>query len=71
VPVRIVLVDDHQVILDGVRAMLEPFAGRMVVVGTAKNRSELFAVLREVECDLVVTDARLKKQKSKKSKKEN
>jgi DNA-binding NarL/FixJ family response regulator len=59
VPVRIVLVDDHQVILDGVRAMLEPFAGRMVVVGTAKNRSELFAVLREVECDLVVTDARL------------
>jgi len=59
VPIRLVLVDDHQVILDGVRAMLSPFRERIVVVATAKTRDELLAALDAVEADLVLTDARL------------
>lgn len=58
-PIRLVLVDDHQVILDGVRAMLSPFRERIVVVATAKTRDELLAALDAVEADLVLTDARL------------
>ncbi|ACU53149.1 two component transcriptional regulator, LuxR family [Acidimicrobium ferrooxidans DSM 10331] len=57
--VTIVLVDDHQVIIDGVRAMLAPYADRVTMVGSAKTRAELFEVLESVHPDLIVTDARL------------
>lgn len=57
--VSIVLVDDHQVIIDGVRAMLAPYADRVTMIGSAKTRSELLEVLATVRPDLIVTDARL------------
>ena len=34
-PVRVVLVDDHEMVIEGLKAMLAPFADRVEVVGEA------------------------------------
>lgn len=56
--VRIVLVDDHQILRDGLRLRLQQESD-FVVVGEAANATEALAQVRATEPDLVVMDLNL------------
>lgn len=52
---RIVLADDHGIVREGLKHILHEGPG-LKVVGEAKNGKELLAILRERECELVISD---------------
>jgi two-component system capsular synthesis response regulator RcsB len=52
---RIILADDHPVVLLGVRAIIES-SGAGVIVAEATNPSEALEVLAKNECDVFITD---------------
>ena len=54
-PIRLLLVDDHPLVLDGVNACLEEEPG-MQVVGQAANGSEALALAAEIDPDVVLMD---------------
>ncbi|HEX2026799.1 MAG TPA: response regulator transcription factor [Nitriliruptorales bacterium] len=58
-PVRVLLVDDHQMVLDGLKAMLSRHA-EVEVIGEARTRDEALAALGLAEPDVVLLDVRLK-----------
>jgi DNA-binding NarL/FixJ family response regulator len=58
-PVRIVLVDDHEVVLHGLKSMLTPFRGRIRVVGQARAPEEALRVVAGLNPDIVLCDVRL------------
>lgn len=53
--IRVVIVDDHQVVLDGFIARLQMEAG-IEVIGTASNGLEAINVVRELQPDVVLMD---------------
>lgn len=53
---RIVIADDHPVVLMGLRALLEELGAGYDVVGEACNGFELQTVLAKRVCDLLITD---------------
>jgi len=55
VKLRVVLADDHPFVLLGARSTLVRAEG-IEVVGEATSPSELFRILRDTPCDVVVTD---------------
>lgn len=57
-PIRVMLVDDHEVVRQGVRALLES-AGGMVIAGEAGGVREAVEVAAAVRPDVVVMDIRL------------
>jgi DNA-binding NarL/FixJ family response regulator len=57
-PIRILLVDDHEVVRQGIRALLES-AGGMVVAGEAGGVGESVEIAASVRPDVVVMDVRL------------
>ncbi|SHE29105.1 two component transcriptional regulator, LuxR family [Ferrithrix thermotolerans DSM 19514] len=59
---RIFVVDDHQVILDGLESMLKHFAPRVSIAGTAMSYSDALKGIEEHReaIDVVITDLRLK-----------
>ena len=59
-PVRVVLVDDHEMVLEGLKAMLARFAGRVRVVGTASSAEEAQRVVSALDPDVVLCDVRLR-----------
>ena len=59
-PLRILLVDDHEVILDGIVAMLHRHAARAVVGGVARTVPEALRSAAMLAPDVVLTDVRLK-----------
>lgn len=57
-PVRVVLANDDQIIIEGLRAMLRPYADLVVVVGTAVGEPEIrMAADEEPEADVMLIDA--------------
>jgi DNA-binding NarL/FixJ family response regulator len=57
-PVRVVLANDDRIIIEGLRAMLRPYADRVVVVGTAQGEPEIqMAAGDEPEADVMLIDA--------------
>jgi DNA-binding NarL/FixJ family response regulator len=54
------VVDDHQIVLDGLRAMLHAYADRVQIVGEAQNAEEARRLVGETEPDAVLLDVRLK-----------
>jgi two-component system nitrate/nitrite response regulator NarL len=54
-PVKVLLVDDHAVVRDGIRARLESNAG-FVVVGEAVNGREALQKVEELDPDVVLMD---------------
>lgn len=59
-PVRLVLVDDHEMVIEGLRAMLTAFADRIEVVGQAINAEQAMAVIAETDPDVVLCDVRMR-----------
>jgi DNA-binding NarL/FixJ family response regulator len=59
-PVRVVLVDDHELVLEGLKAMLARFAGRVRVVGQAGSAEEAMPVVATLSPDIVLCDVRLR-----------
>jgi two-component system, NarL family, captular synthesis response regulator RcsB len=53
--IRVILADDHPVILEGVRYELEK-SSMISVVATARNSTELMDALAETPCDVLVSD---------------
>ncbi|GIG21220.1 DNA-binding response regulator [Cellulomonas chitinilytica] len=57
-PIRVVVVDDHQIVRDGLVALLGALDG-MEVVGTARNGVDALHVVGEVVPDVVVMDIQM------------
>lgn len=57
-PMRLVLVDDHEMVLHGLTAMLAHFPD-VQIVGTATSQDEALAVVRDSSPDVVLSDVRL------------
>ena len=57
---RVVLVDDHEMVLEGLKAMLARFAGRVRVVGEAASAEEAQHVVAALTPDVVLCDVRLR-----------
>jgi DNA-binding NarL/FixJ family response regulator len=56
---RIVLVDDHEMVRHGLKAMLAPFATRVRVVGEAEGGDDAVPVVDRLDPDIVLCDVRL------------
>lgn len=53
--IKIAIADDHQIVIDGLRHMLEAQAG-IEIVGEACHGGELVALLSEKHADVVLLD---------------
>jgi DNA-binding NarL/FixJ family response regulator len=59
-PLRIVLVDDHEMVLQGLSTILGRFLGRVRVVGQAMDAGEALKLTATLNPDIVLCDVRLK-----------
>ncbi|HYZ36835.1 MAG TPA: response regulator transcription factor [Pseudonocardiaceae bacterium] len=59
-PLRVVVVDDHQMVLDGLRAMLAAYAEQVDIVGEATEPDLALKVIIEQEPDITLLDVRLR-----------
>jgi DNA-binding NarL/FixJ family response regulator len=59
-PVRLVLVDDHEVVIEGLKAMLVGFADRVGVVGQAVGVEHALEVIQELKPDIALCDVRMR-----------
>lgn len=59
-PLRVALIDDHQIVIDGLKAMLSREADRVAVVGEASDRATALRVIADTDPDVVLLDVRLK-----------
>jgi DNA-binding NarL/FixJ family response regulator len=59
-PLRLVIVDDHQMVLDGLKAMLRPYASQVAVTGEASDASEAVSLVTRLQPDAVLLDIRLR-----------
>lgn len=59
-PMRLVIVDDHQMVLDGLKAMLRPYAAQVEVAGEASDPGEAVSLVARLEPDAVLLDVRLR-----------
>ncbi|MEZ0362450.1 response regulator [Mycobacterium sp. pUA109] len=58
-PVRLVLVDDHEMVIEGLKAMLTAFRDRVQVVGQAIGADKALDVIAELDPDVVLCDVRM------------
>ncbi|GAS97292.1 response regulator containing a CheY-like receiver domain and an HTH DNA-binding domain [Mycolicibacterium canariasense] len=56
---RLVLVDDHEMVIEGLKAMLAAFGDRVQVVGQAVGTDRALAVVDELDPDIVLCDVRM------------
>jgi DNA-binding NarL/FixJ family response regulator len=62
-PLRLLLVDDHQIVIDGLRAMLGNYRDRVEIVGACSREEEVLeAIAAEPPPDIVLLDVRLRGQ---------
>ncbi len=59
-PVRLLLVDDHQVVLEGLASMLASQADRVTIVGSTTEPARAVDLAGEVGPDIVLLDVRLR-----------
>ena len=53
--IKIMLVDDHQIVRDGIKSLLESL-DNVQIIGEASNGNELLAYLETIKPDIVITD---------------
>jgi DNA-binding NarL/FixJ family response regulator len=58
-PLRVVLVDDHEMVRTGLKAMLSRFAGHVRVVGEAADAASARRIVAGLNPDIVLADVRL------------
>src|SRR5918912_1013215 len=58
-PLRVVLVDDHEMVRTGLKAMLGRFPGQVRVVGEAADAATARQVVAGLDPDIVLADVRL------------
>ena len=58
-PVRLVLVDDHEMVIEGLKAMLAAFGDRVCVVGHAVGAERALSVISDLDPDIVLCDVRM------------
>jgi len=58
-PLRLVLVDDHEMVLHGLDAMLGHFPDEVAIVGQATRASDALALVAEEAPDVVLCDVRI------------
>ncbi|WP_165796397.1 response regulator [Mycobacterium ahvazicum] len=58
-PVRVVLVDDHEMVIEGLKAMLASFRNRVRVVGEAVGAENALQVIESLQPDIVLCDVRM------------
>lgn len=56
--IRVVIVDDHQIIIDGLIALLQSHKN-IQVAATARNGKEVLEKLRDTPCEVVITDIKM------------
>jgi DNA-binding NarL/FixJ family response regulator len=61
-PLRLVLVDDHEIVLHGLDAMLTHFADQVVIAGTAATTAEALQLVSSEQPDIVLCDVRIGKE---------
>ncbi len=54
--IRVIIADDHKLVRDGLKSLLEQAAADMEVVGEAANGREVLALLGKTEADVVLMD---------------
>jgi len=59
-PIRLLLVDDHQMVLDGLRAMLRPHAGEVEVVAATTDPTEARRLVVDSRPDVALVDVRMR-----------
>lgn len=59
VPIKVLLVDDHEHVLWGLQKLIEGEWPRMIVAGTARNMAQALAGVRDKTPDVVVLDIQL------------
>jgi DNA-binding NarL/FixJ family response regulator len=59
-PMRLVIVDDHQMVLDGLKAMLGPYREQVEVVGEASDPGGALSLVEGLNPDAVLLDVRLR-----------
>ena len=58
-PVRLVLVDDHEMVIEGLKSMLAGFQSRVRVVGQAVGADRAAGVVESLDPDVVLCDIRM------------
>lgn len=53
---KVLLVDDHQIVIDGLKALIDQYPGEMTIVGEAHNGNQVLALLTKVKVDLIFLD---------------
>jgi DNA-binding NarL/FixJ family response regulator len=59
-PMRVLLIDDHEMVLQGLQAMLSRFADKVEVIGTATEAAEAVRAVSADHPDVVLCDVRLR-----------
>jgi DNA-binding NarL/FixJ family response regulator len=59
-PLRVVVVDDHQMVLDGLRAMLAAYSDQVEIVGEATEPDVAIKLITGQEPDITLLDVRLR-----------
>ena len=59
-PLTLVIIDDHQMVLDGLKAMLRPYREQAEVIGRIERRAEAVRLVAELTPDVVLLDVRLR-----------
>ena len=60
VPMRLVIIDDHQMVLDGLKAMLRPYAEQVEIVGECSEPADAVRTVEKQAPDAVLLDVRLR-----------
>ena len=53
--IKILIVDDHQLVIDGIRLMIEN-ESEMIVVGEAHNGKEAIEIIKDLNVDIILMD---------------
>ena len=59
-PITVVIVDDHQMVLDGLKAMLASYRDQVEIVGESSDPGEAVRLAGELKPDAVLLDVRLR-----------